>query len=186
MTLHPTHIFSLLCFAMIGGLYYTFYLDFKIKIFVETFWKPRSSWLDWIKPWLSVICLIEIFLKTCIHFISQFYLFRRIPSTAVMPPTISLIPYSVKSLKDCRAVYVNFHFLSLPSSHSDSLLILYNTLPFPSGGLHAVSAGDGQKRRGTWREIQWLSVYGRVTPYCSKCIGDQRENLWLRKPRLRA
>lgn len=68
---------------------------------------------------------------------------------------------------------VNFHFLSLQiPTRTFFLLILFNTSSFPWGERLAVSAAGTQKQRRTWREIQGLSIYGRVTLYCSKCIRD--------------
>lgn len=83
-------------------------------------------------------------------------------------------PFCKWKLSEIAGPQVNFHFLSLRISTPTFffLLILFNTQSFPWGEWHAVSAAGRQKQRGTWREIQGLSVYGRVTLYCSKCIRD--------------
>lgn len=83
--------------------------------------------------------------------------------TSTRPSALLLNPLCKWKVPQIVPLYVNFHFLSLPIPCLTLPLMLFNTQSFPRGRPHAVSAVVGQKQREACREIQGLSVYGRMT-----------------------
>lgn len=122
---------------------------------------PDAAWLAWSWRLLNMHAADSLFFlisngEFFISFFSDTF-------TSTRPSALLLNPLCKWKVPQIVPLYVNFHFLSLPIPCLTLPLMLFNTQSFPHGWPHAVSAADGQKQREACREIQGLSVYGRMT-----------------------
>lgn len=129
---------------------------FLLRVLTFPNFQPFSLYII-LKSWCCVISLILDHNKYLCSILLNFYLQGNFfdMSTSTRPsPCVCLIPFCKWKALLIAALYVNFHFLSLPIPSPTLSLILFNTQSFPRGWQHAVSAADRQKQRGTCRAIR--------------------------------